>query len=247
MAADAARRRAPDERPQQILDAALAEFGEQGLAGARLDDIARRAGIAKGTIYLYFPNKEELFREVVRQTIVTRLDELRREFGEPGDGTATEQLRAYMRSWWATVTRPAFRTVYRLVVGELHRFPELLAFYLDEVAGRAKALHADVIARGVATGEFRAFDPAAASRIIASSFVTHALWVSTVLPATSAVGTLDHDTVFAQLESFVLAALRPDAGGDAGPAAGPDARPDGAPPGAPAGGPTPDAPAVPTT
>jgi hypothetical protein len=95
----------------------------------------------------------------------------------------------------------------------------------------------------VATGEFRAVDPAAVSRIIAASFVTHALWVSTVLPPTPAVGPLDQDAVFAQLESFVLAALRPDAGGDAGP----DARPDAAPPGAPAGGPTPDAPGVPTT
>src|SRR5207248_3078430 len=66
---DTARRRAPDERPQQILDAALAVFDEEGLDRARLDDIARRAGIAKGTIYLYFPNKEALFREVLRQTI----------------------------------------------------------------------------------------------------------------------------------------------------------------------------------
>ena len=59
------RRRAPEERPQQILDAAFHEFGERGLAGARLDDIAKRANVAKGTIYLYFPNKEELFREMV--------------------------------------------------------------------------------------------------------------------------------------------------------------------------------------
>ena len=74
---DSARRRAPDERPQQILDAALAVFDEEGLDRARLDDIARRAGIAKGTIYLYFPNKEALFREVVRQTIGSRLEAAR--------------------------------------------------------------------------------------------------------------------------------------------------------------------------
>jgi AcrR family transcriptional regulator len=246
MTAETVRRRAPDVRPQQIVDAALAEFGEQGLAGARLDDIARRAGIAKGTIYLYFPNKEELFREVVRQTIVTRLDELRREFGAPGDGTATDQLRAYMRSWWATVTRPAFRTVYRLVVGELHRFPELLAFYLDEVALRAKALHADVIARGVANGEFRAVDPGPVSRIIAAGFITHALWVGMPVPSIPAMGTLDHDVIFAQLEAFALAALRPDPGSAAGGEAAPDARPDGAPSGAPGGGPTLDAHGVPT-
>ena len=69
------RRRAPEERPTQILDAAFHEFGEHGLAGARLDDIAKRAQVAKGTIYLYFPNKEALFREMVHTTIVTALAE----------------------------------------------------------------------------------------------------------------------------------------------------------------------------
>ena len=68
---DTPRRRAPEARPTQILDAAFHEFGERGLAGARLDDIAKRAQVAKGTIYLYFPNKEALFREMVHATIVS--------------------------------------------------------------------------------------------------------------------------------------------------------------------------------
>src|SRR6478672_8571642 len=63
-------RRLPEERPRQILDAAFAVFAERGLAAARLDDIAKRAGLSKGTIYLYFPNKEELFREVVHSTVI---------------------------------------------------------------------------------------------------------------------------------------------------------------------------------
>lgn len=221
---DCSRRRAPDERPQQILDAALAEFGEQGLAGARLDDIARRAGIAKGTIYLYFANKEELFREVVRQTIVARLDEMTQEFGHAGDATASAQLRAYMRTWWASLRKPAFQIVYRLVVGELHRFPELLQFYLDEVVSRASALHAGVIERGIAAGEFRPADPRVAARIISSTFVAHALWVSHPLqPMTTFAkfGTLLPDEVFAQLEDFAFHALRPPEGARPHPA--PDA------------------------
>ena len=71
-----ARRRRPDERPTQILEAALDIFGEKGLAAARLEDIAKRAGLAKGTIYLYFPNKEALFREMIRRTLVVRLEAL---------------------------------------------------------------------------------------------------------------------------------------------------------------------------
>lgn len=212
---DPARRRAPDARPQQILDAALLVFGEQGLAGARLDDIARRAGIAKGTIYLYFANKEELFREVVRQTLGTRLDELAEEFGRPARGTGAhtcaDQLRAYMRTWWDALKEPAFRTIYRLVVGELHQFPDLMQFYLAEVVSRKVALHAGVIARGVAAGEFHATDPRVAARMISSMFVTHALWVARPLPPLAIVGDMSDDAVYAQLEDFALRALRPDA------------------------------------
>src|SRR5476651_1052584 len=67
-------RRRPEHRPQQIIEAALEVFGECGLANARLQDIAERAGVSKGTIYLYFPNKEELFREMVRQTAVAAIE-----------------------------------------------------------------------------------------------------------------------------------------------------------------------------
>src|SRR5579871_2306791 len=88
------RRRLPGERPQQILDAAFAVFGEHGLAGARLEDIARHAGIAKGTIYLYFPNKEELFREMIRQTIIVQIERAEARYdGAPPSTTAVEQLR----------------------------------------------------------------------------------------------------------------------------------------------------------
>src|SRR3981081_4801174 len=87
-------RRRPEHRPQQIIEAALEVFGECGLANARLQDIANRAGVSKGTIYLYFPNKEELFREMIRQTAVAAI-----EWGEKTAGNAPphEQLPPAMR------------------------------------------------------------------------------------------------------------------------------------------------------
>src|SRR5919112_1017853 len=112
------RRRLPEERPAQIVEAALAEFGERGLAGARLDDIARRAGVAKGTIYLYFPNKEALFKEMVRHTVVARLEQAEVEL-DALTGTGPEQVREYMRRWWAYLETPEFQTVYRLLHAEL--------------------------------------------------------------------------------------------------------------------------------
>src|SRR5215831_14907027 len=85
-------RRLPEERPRQILEAALDVFGERGLAGARLDDIARRAGVSKGTIYLYFPNKEELFREVIRAIVV---DRLRQAAADAGEDNPVDELKRY--------------------------------------------------------------------------------------------------------------------------------------------------------
>jgi AcrR family transcriptional regulator len=208
---DTARRRAPDERPQQILDAALAVFDEEGLDRARLDDIARRAGVAKGTIYLYFPNKEELFREVVRQTIGSRLEAARGRVAANPDLPAERQLCAYMRDWWDFLRTPSTIAVYRLVIGELHRFPELAAFYLEEVVMPARAFVGGLIARGIERGEFRAVEPAATARMFAALFVGHALWLCKPEMARS-FGAVEPDMLFDQLCDFALHALRPAVG-----------------------------------
>src|SRR3954470_17850474 len=92
-------RRLPKERPAQIVEAALEAFGERGLAGARLEDIARRAGVAKGTIYSYFPNKEALFQAVIRRTVVLKIESGERDF-ESGTTSATESLERHMRRHW---------------------------------------------------------------------------------------------------------------------------------------------------
>lgn len=166
-------RRLPEERPQQILHAALDVFGEHGLAGARLEDIAKRAGVSKGTIYLYFPNKEALFREMVRSTIVEAI-----VTGEsiPNTGSAREQLLAFMEHYWEFVRTPAFSVIYRVVVSELHHFPDLVEFYSAEVIARGQKLLSGIIARGVATGEFRTVDPTVTGRMLISLFSTSAMW-----------------------------------------------------------------------
>src|SRR3954469_13629310 len=111
-------RRLPEERPQQIIDAALAIFGERGLAAARLEDIARRAGLSKGTIYLYFPNKEALFCEVIRSTVVSQIERSERDF-EQATTTATESLERHMRRHWEFIRSPQFSPIFRLIHAEL--------------------------------------------------------------------------------------------------------------------------------
>jgi len=166
-------RRQPENRPQQIIDAALEVFGECGLAKSRLQDIAQRAGVSKGTIYLYFPNKEELFREMVRQTAVAAI-----ESGEKvtAQGTPTEQLCAAMRGYWKFVRSPVFSTIYRLVLGELHQFPDLAQFYADEVVSRGLRLLSGIIRRGVESGEFRDIDPMIAARMLVALTVQNGIW-----------------------------------------------------------------------
>src|SRR5947199_9604269 len=114
-------RRLPEERPRQILAAALEVFGEHGLANARLEDIAKRAGLSKGTIYLYFPNKEALFREMVRHTVVSQLEEGERRFGTM-NGTATEALTDFMRQYWTFIRSSQFAPLFRLIHAELPNF-----------------------------------------------------------------------------------------------------------------------------
>jgi len=200
-------RRLPEERPRQIIEAALEVFGERGLGQARLEDIAKRAGLSKGTIYLYFPNKEELFREVVRSVMVSRLEEAEQEVG--GDArTAAEQLTAYMLKWWSFLRSPTYATLYRLIVGELHRFPDLAEFYAREVVLRSQALLAGIVARGIERGEFRPVDPYVASRIMSSMFIAHALWCSK-RELFKLVTRCTEEEILAEMQDFVLHALRP--------------------------------------
>jgi AcrR family transcriptional regulator len=166
-------RRRPEHRPQQIIEAALEVFGEQGLANARLQDIAERAGVSKGTIYLYFPNKEELFREVIRNTAVAAIESGEKTLAQ---GTPTQQLCSAMRAYWKFVRSPVFGTLYRLVLGQLHQFPDLAQFYADEVVSRGLRLLSGIIRRGIDSGEFREIDPMTAARMLVALTVMNGIW-----------------------------------------------------------------------
>jgi len=196
-------RRQPEHRPQQIIEAALEVFGECGLAKSRLQDIASRAGVSKGTIYLYFPNKEELFREMIRQTAVAAIDSAEKNITV---GTPTEQLCAAMRGYWKFVRSPAFSTIHRLVLGELHQFPDLAQFYADEVVARGLRFLSGIIRRGVESGEFRDIDPTIAARMLVAITVMNGIWRD----EHTGVPLLCHkndEEVFRELAHFYLHAL----------------------------------------
>ena len=198
-------RRMPEERPRQILDAAFEVFAEQGLAAARLDDIAKRAGVSKGTIYLYFPNKEELFREMVRNTILAQI-----EIGEqaPETASATDDLLECMRGYWGFLRSNTFPVLYRLIQAELSNFPELAQFYAVEVIQRGHRLFCHHIDRGIEKAEFRPLDSSAATRMVIGAMVMHSLWCSkrSFFPS---VAERSDEQVFGEITDFILHALRP--------------------------------------
>ncbi len=198
-------RRLPEERPRQILEAAIAVFGEHGIAAAKLEEIAARAGVSKGTIYLYFPSKEDLFREVIRQVLVPRIAQVEHELT---GGTAIEQIERYLRVHWFYFDRPEAASWLRLVLFELHKFPDLEQFYYDEVIALSNRVLGDVLRRGVASGELRQLDPAASVSLIKAVLLMHVIWMSS--PAAKASARAPQHTIDGIVD-FVLHALRPDA------------------------------------
>jgi AcrR family transcriptional regulator len=173
-----ARRKAA--RPAEILAAALAVFARRGFAAARLEEVAAAAGIGKGTIYLYFPNKEELFRAVVRERLLPNLDEIE-ALVAAHRGSQAELLRQ-IGARLGRLIDSELVALPRLVLAESGNFPGLARFYVDEVVKRGVALFATVIRRGVTNGEFRPVEPLAVLPLFAGPFAVLALWQSVLRP-----------------------------------------------------------------
>ncbi|HEX5386877.1 MAG TPA: TetR/AcrR family transcriptional regulator [Gemmatimonadales bacterium] len=146
--------RRPEARPEEILDAAQEIFGEYGFARAKLDDVAQRAGVSKGTVYLYFDSKEALFREMVRAKIVPMIEQ-GEALVEQHEGPYRDLLVTLVRTMFDRMQRGGLGRIARLVTSELTSFPELGRFYFDEVILRARRLLELVLDRGIASGEFR--------------------------------------------------------------------------------------------
>jgi len=157
--------RRKEARPEEIVAAALGAFAEHGYEGTRLDDVARRAGVTKGTIYLYFKNKEDLFQAMVRQTVVPILARAEEEVAGY-QGSSAELLRTMVRNWWGAVNGTPLAGVVKLIVAEATNFPEVTRFYYREVIRRGQLLFAQVLQRGVDSGEFRPVDVTLTVRLV---------------------------------------------------------------------------------
>jgi AcrR family transcriptional regulator len=193
--------RRKDARPQELLTAAIDLFVERGFASTRLEDVARRAGVSKGTLYLYFANKEELFKAVVRDSIVPALGEA--ELSIAGfDGHSADLLRSVILAWWQRVGATKASGIIKLVSAEAGNFPELAQFYQDEVITRGTRMIAGMLERAVARGEFRPVNVSQMTQVLIAPMLMLITWKHSVCPCER--GELD-PTAF--LDTFLDMAL----------------------------------------
>jgi len=145
--------RRKEDRPGEILAAALDCFAERGFAATRMDDVAARAGVTKGTIYLYFKTKEDLFKALVRRELLPNIERLEEMAKVPGPVAV---LLERLLDLWATHVVPSrVALIPKLMLAEAGNFPDLAKFYLDEVINRGRTVLRAVLRRGVEAGEFR--------------------------------------------------------------------------------------------
>ncbi|MGV7207867.1 TetR/AcrR family transcriptional regulator [Oxalobacteraceae bacterium A2-2] len=173
--------RRKDARPQELLEAALAQFVERGFAATRLEDVARRAGVSKGTLYLYFENKQELFKAVVRGTIVQAIGDAEQEIANYA-GPSADLFRVIMMRWWDKIGDTKLAGITKLMMAEATNFPDLAAFYNEEVVVRGNGLLCSVLRRGMASGEFRTIDTAVMTRVLTAPVVMLMMWAHAFLP-----------------------------------------------------------------
>jgi AcrR family transcriptional regulator len=157
-------RRRKEARPDEIMTAALDVFAERGFAATKLEDIARRAGVTKGTIYLYFHNKEALFKALVRETIVPVIEQ-GEAIAKTFTGSARDLFERLVRGYFNLVGETALAGIPRLMIAEAGNFPELARFYYEEVVTRGHRLMAGVLERGIKAGEFRQLNVPVATKL----------------------------------------------------------------------------------
>jgi AcrR family transcriptional regulator len=177
--AGAPRRRRKDERPAELMAAALELFVEKGYAATRLDDVAAHAGVSKGTLYLYFDSKDALFKAVVEQGIVPLLVVAEQQI-DGYSGSSGELLRLLIVGWWQRIGATRLAGLIKLIIAEARNFPDLAQYYHDQVIVRGRGLLRAVLQRGMASGEFRQLDVESAIDVIFASLLMLVVWRSSL-------------------------------------------------------------------
>ena len=183
--------RRKEARPEEILDAALQLFTEKGFSSTRMIDVAKAAGISKGTLYLYFENKEAIFRDVVQQRITPQIDHV--EYIVDGfEGSNAELLRNMINGWWVNIACTSLSAIPKLIVSESGNFPELAEYFTKSVVIRSRDLFSKVISRGMISGEFEIYEAEAVARLVVAPLVQATIWMHSLKPYDDETGTQNY-------------------------------------------------------
>lgn len=168
-------RRRKEDRPDEIADAAFEAFASNGFDRTRLDDVARRAGVSKGLLYVYYKTKEELFKAVIRRVVSPYVDTLSKRL-EQSDESAEALLRGPVQSFMQQLPDTPARIVVKLMISEGARHPDLLDYYWDNVASRGMAMIQSIVQRGVDRGEFRQSAVTDLPQLVVSPMLVAMIW-----------------------------------------------------------------------
>jgi AcrR family transcriptional regulator len=203
----AKRERRKEARPGELLEAALDLFVEKGFAATRSEEVAARAGVSKGTLFLYFPSKEELFEAVVVENLSGRFTEWNREF-DAFEGSTTDMLRYCMRIWWERIGSTKVSGLAKLMLSEGRNFPELAEFYRREVVRPGHALLRRIVRRGVDSGEFAPVDVDLAIYAVIAPMMFLMLWKHSAAICVDGESEIDPQKYLALQAEIVLNGLR---------------------------------------
>ena len=169
------RKRRKEARPSELTAAALGLFVEKGFSATRLEEVAQRAGVSKGTLYLYFDSKEALFKAVIQEGIIPVVDEAE-AIAARHDGGAFELLEILLENWWARIGETNFAGIPKLMVAEAGNFPEVAQFYYENVIRRGQLLVGAALERGITSGEFRPMKVDSAVEVIIAPILMLLIW-----------------------------------------------------------------------
>ncbi len=169
------RKRRKEARPSELLAAAIEAFVEKGYAAARLEDVAARAGVSKGTLYLYYENKEALFKAVIQEGIIPVIAE-NELIAAQHTGSSFDLLEKLLDNWWAKIGQTSLAGIPKLIMSEAGNFPELARYYHDNVISRGRSLVGAALRRGMENGEFRQLDIETAIDVIIAPVLMLLIW-----------------------------------------------------------------------
>ena len=169
------RERRKEARPQELLDAALSLFVEKGFAATRVEEVALRAGVSKGTLFLYFHSKEDLFKAVIQRNLSDHFPVWNQEFDD-FKGSTAEMVSYAMQTWWHKIGDTTASGITKLVTSEASNFPELVKFYETEVMQPGHILFKKILQRGIDLGEFKSIDTDTAVYSLVSVIYFISMW-----------------------------------------------------------------------